>query len=180
MDNSGSYVVTWSSKNQDGGTWGVYARRFDSNGNAEAGEILVNQTTSNEQRWSRVATDASGNFCGYVDQQSSSGGTQGVYARRFSAAGTAGIVERISSQYDDIRRPAGFRGLNESYRSVYRCMAGQRFGGLGRDFLPSVRIKWYCTGCDRASGERDRRGTERDPAVAIDASGNSVVVWEVK
>ena len=29
MDRAGNFVVTWSSKDQDGDNWGVYAKRFD-------------------------------------------------------------------------------------------------------------------------------------------------------
>ena len=34
MDQQGDFVVTWASNNQDGNGWGVYARRYDLNGNA--------------------------------------------------------------------------------------------------------------------------------------------------
>ena len=61
MDAAGNFVVTWSSKDQDGDNWGVYAQRYNAAGVAQGGEFLVNVTTTKEQmhssvRWMPTAT----------------------------------------------------------------------------------------------------------------------------
>ncbi|WP_205370135.1 cadherin domain-containing protein [Thermoleptolyngbya sp. PKUAC-SCTB121] len=87
----GSFVITWSSENQDGSSWGVYARLFDSNGDPLTGEILVNQFTTGEQRYSTVAMDSDGNFVvtwQSFSQPSETVTTTGIVARRFSRTGT--------------------------------------------------------------------------------------------
>ncbi|MBF2085600.1 cadherin repeat domain-containing protein, partial [Thermoleptolyngbya sp. C42_A2020_037] len=87
----GNFVITWSSENQDGSSWGVYARLFDSNGDPLTGEILVNQFTTGEQRYSTVAMDSDGNFVvtwQSFSQPSETVTTTGIVARRFSRTGT--------------------------------------------------------------------------------------------
>ena len=55
-------MITWSSKDQDGNGWGVYARQFDATGVAKTGETLVNTTTTRDQERPSVAMDAQGGF----------------------------------------------------------------------------------------------------------------------
>ena len=64
MDDSGNFVVTWTSSNQDGGGDGVYAQRFNSLGVADVqGEFLVNTTTTaGNQQQSSVAMVGNGEF----------------------------------------------------------------------------------------------------------------------
>ncbi|MEZ6122627.1 MAG: DUF2341 domain-containing protein [Planctomycetaceae bacterium] len=94
----GSYVVVWSSQNQDGSGWGVYARRFDSAGNALTGEIPVAETTQDDQKWARVGSAADGSFVVTWSQFDGSGNATDVYARRFDAAGNALGSEFIVNQ----------------------------------------------------------------------------------
>lgn len=86
VDSLGNYVVTWTSRNQDGNLTGVYARRYSSSGVALTNEIQVNQTTHGDQEFARVASDRNGNFV-VTWTDSSNNGT--VYARLFRADGTA-------------------------------------------------------------------------------------------
>jgi len=57
MDAIGNFVVAWDSQGQDGSFGGVYARKFDYNGNPLSGEFLVNTTTSGSQTLPAVAAD---------------------------------------------------------------------------------------------------------------------------
>ena len=61
MAPGGAFVVAWTSRNQDGQGWGVYAQRFDPPGGRPA-EFRVNTTTARDQRSPAVAADAAGNF----------------------------------------------------------------------------------------------------------------------
>ncbi|MBL0319121.1 MAG: type II secretion system protein [Alphaproteobacteria bacterium] len=54
--NDGGFIVAWSSENQDGNNYGIYHRRFKSDGTAEAGETLTNTTTSNSQYIPKIAS----------------------------------------------------------------------------------------------------------------------------
>src|SRR5262249_16035375 len=48
MDGAGNFVVTWSSYGQDGSGWGVFAQRYDMNGNPIGREFQVNTFTAGD------------------------------------------------------------------------------------------------------------------------------------
>src|SRR5688572_4972734 len=50
-DANGNYVAAWSSLNQDGNGWGVYAQRFNAAGVAQGSEIPVNTATATHQQY---------------------------------------------------------------------------------------------------------------------------------
>jgi hypothetical protein len=87
MDATGAFVITWSSDNQDGSGWGVYAQRYDAQGDPLGGEFRVNTTTAGDQMYSDVAMDANGNFVVTWSSNPQDGSGWGVYAQRYGAAG---------------------------------------------------------------------------------------------
>ena len=95
MSSSGAFVVAWQSNGQDGGGQGVYARVYDTAGAAVTGEFRVNTTTANNQQYPSVAMDDAGNFtvAWQSDLQDASG--FGIYARDYTAAGTAQSAEYL-------------------------------------------------------------------------------------
>ena len=42
MDKVGNFVITWQSEHQDGSGWGVYAQKYNDNGNPLEDEFRVN------------------------------------------------------------------------------------------------------------------------------------------
>ncbi len=89
MDAEGDYVVTWTSVNQDGSGYGVYAQRYSADGVAQGTELLVSTTTVNDQLYSAVAMDAAGDFVITWTGSAQDGSGYGVYAQRYNAAGLA-------------------------------------------------------------------------------------------
>ena len=83
------FVVVWESTTQDGGTSGVFARRFTSGGDGIGGEFRVNAYTPGGQSDPIVAAEANGDFVVIWSSQDQDGDQNGVFARRFSSAGTA-------------------------------------------------------------------------------------------
>src|SRR5262249_21380105 len=81
----GQFVVTWVSDNQDGSGAGVYAQRFDANGDRLGGELLVNTTVAGDQTAPAVAMTDSGAFV--VAWQSADATNQGVFAQLYDANG---------------------------------------------------------------------------------------------
>src|SRR5262249_11267988 len=107
-DAAGDFVVVWSSQDQDGDGWGVYAQRYDAAGNPVGGEFRVNTTTDHDQLNPAVAMDAGGNFVVAWQSQEQDGDGWGVYAQRYNAAGVAqGGEFRVSTTtQDDQMNPA--------------------------------------------------------------------------
>ncbi len=87
-DAAGNFVATWSSQNQDGSGWGVYARRYSAAGAALSGEFLVNVYTNSDQKYSAAAMDADGDFV-IVWTEKYSDTDWDVYGRRFDKNGVA-------------------------------------------------------------------------------------------
>src|SRR5262249_39755128 len=86
-DAAGNFVVVWESEDQDGYSWGVFGRRFDSTGSALGTEFRVNTLTTAMERLPRVASDAAGNFV-VVWQRATNGGLlSNVFGQRFSGTG---------------------------------------------------------------------------------------------
>ncbi len=85
VNSAGGFVVTWSSPNESGTGWAVYAQRFDSSGNPLAAAFKVDASDSNDQLYSRVASDAAGNFT--VIWQGPDGDGSGIFGQRFDSAG---------------------------------------------------------------------------------------------
>ena len=88
MDADGDFVVTWSQ--DDGGTssWNVYAQRFNAKGVALGNWFRVNTYTDNVQRYSTVAMDQDGDFLIAWQSFGQDGSGYGIYAQRYSPAGT--------------------------------------------------------------------------------------------
>lgn len=87
MDALGNFLITWTSKNQDGSSGGIFAQRFDPLGNKVGGEFKVNTTTSGDQTAPAVAVDASGNAVVSWTSAGQDGSGTGVYAQRYSSLG---------------------------------------------------------------------------------------------
>jgi Ca2+-binding RTX toxin-like protein len=88
----GGFVVSWSSDGQDGSTYGIYARLFNTDGMATSGEFLVNERTLGQQKLSAVAGLADGSFvvAWQADAQDGSASpSTAIVARRFDAQGNA-------------------------------------------------------------------------------------------
>ena len=84
----GGFVVTWSSLDQDGSIWGVFAQRYAADGTAAGGEFRVNTTVLNDQYQPRVTALANGGFVVAWTSRDQDGSGLGVYAQRYAAGGT--------------------------------------------------------------------------------------------
>ncbi|HEX2463794.1 MAG TPA: hypothetical protein VHR17_04150 [Thermoanaerobaculia bacterium] len=91
-DADGDFVVTWDSRDQDGPSYGTFARRFDSLGVTTGGEFQVNTHTISDQFLSTVAAADDGAFV-VAWQSYHDGSGAGVFARRFSSSGAPLAVE---------------------------------------------------------------------------------------
>ena len=88
MNASGQFLVTWGSAGQDGSESGIFARRYNASGTAQAAEFQVNAYTGGDQFGPVAGMEADGDFViAWVDD-SRDGQSAGVFARRFDSSGT--------------------------------------------------------------------------------------------
>jgi hypothetical protein len=94
MDAAGGFVLVWTSP--DGGSSGIYARRYDGTGTALGSEFLVNTTTAGLQYQPAVAMAGDGSF---VVTWSTG---NGVFGQRYGSDGTAlGLEFRVDLTGDN-------------------------------------------------------------------------------
>jgi large repetitive protein len=87
MDYDGDFVIAWMSLYQDGSSWGTYARRYNASGVAQGGEFRVNTFTTQGQASPVVRMDADGDFVVAWTSYVQAGSNNGIFARRYNAAG---------------------------------------------------------------------------------------------
>ena len=97
MNADGSFVVTWSSQNQDGG-WNICGQRYDAAGNAVGSEFQINASIASDQMYSSVAIDAHGDFAVTWSGKNPSTGDWDVFARVFQADGTPGEEFQVNAE----------------------------------------------------------------------------------
>ncbi|RCJ28200.1 hypothetical protein A6S26_11720 [Nostoc sp. ATCC 43529] len=89
MDANGNFVIAWQSFGQDGSDNGIYARRYNSSGQAQGGEFKVNTYIDGGQSNPSIAMDASGNFIISWQSSGQDGSDNGIYAQRYNSSGVA-------------------------------------------------------------------------------------------
>jgi Ca2+-binding RTX toxin-like protein len=86
---NGNLVVTWTARDVDTVSPSVFARVYDANGTALTGEVPVNTTLDGAQQHSSVAALPGGGFVVTWMSANAGGGSEGIFARIFNAAGDA-------------------------------------------------------------------------------------------
>jgi hypothetical protein len=177
-DPSGTFVVVWTSYPQDGSSTGVFGRRFTASGVPEGSEFQANSHTTGFQEKPKVASDASGNFVVvWHNTGGQDGSYSGVFGQRFDAAGLPQGSEFQVNSYTTSyqRRPAVAWTVNGEFVVAWHSNSqdgdgggifGRRFNGFGLPQGSEFQVNSYTT------------GHQFEPAVAKDANGNFVVVWQ--
>ncbi|MFO0999357.1 MAG: DUF4347 domain-containing protein [Planctomycetaceae bacterium] len=176
-DHAGNYVVVWSSNAQDGSGWGVYGRRFDVNGQPLSGEFRINSTTSDNQQWASVAADRNGNFVVTWTSTNQDGTAQSVYARRYSSAGVALSGEiLINSTATGIQKNSVI-SMNSSGQYVI-AWQGEGPGDTSGVFFRRFAADGTAIDTTDKRANASASGTQINPGVAIDNTGNIVTLWQ--
>ena len=139
-------------------------------------EFRVNTYTTAGQFGPLAASDAAGDFV-LVWQSDGQSGVSDVYAQRYDAAGTPlGGEFRVNPAPDFRVRPAVGRSPSGPFVVVWSennhppdrsfGVFGQRYDAAGAALGAEFQVNTYTTGAQYWGG------------VAVDASGNFVVVWE--
>jgi hypothetical protein len=184
MNPRGRFVITWQSYGQEGAPdivsqTGVYAQRYNRDGQAQDPVFAVNTFTTDVQARASVALDAGGAFTVAWRSVLQDGDASGVFGRRFSVIGQPASgefsVNAYTTQYQN--RPDVARAANGSFVIVWQSndqeadgsgygIFGQRYNAAGAPVGSEFRINSYTT------------DDQHWPSVAMDAAGNFVVVWQ--
>jgi len=94
INDSGNFIITWQSYNQDGDEYGIYAQRFDNTANPIGTEFKVNTYTSDIQTNPSIAMADNGNFVITWESKNQDGDKYGIYAQRFD-----GLADPLDSEF---------------------------------------------------------------------------------
>lgn len=181
----GNFVVVWFSYGGDGSDTdlsGIQGQRFDASGAALGSAFEVNSYTTSFQLHPALGADVDGNFVvAWTSYGSSGSDTDGasVRARRHDAAGTAVGSEfqvnsyTTSQQYNAavaVDPMGGFLVVwasngDDGTDGDSFSIQGQRYGPNGLPAGGQFQVNSYTT------------SAQFDPEVAVDGSGDYVVVW---
>ena len=176
--NDGSIVITWDSSNQDGSSTGVYAKRYDADGQAVFGsEFKVNTYTLSEQLSPSVTALNDSGFV--VTWQSDAQETYGysIYAQRYDGNGnTSGDEFQVNTYTLSEQLSPSVTALNDSGFVVTWQSDGQDGSGVG------IYAQRYDVSGD-ASGDEFRVNTyisisQKSPSVTALNDGGFVVTWQ--
>jgi hypothetical protein len=173
MDRDGSFVVVW--ENDQGGSPGLWGRRYDAAGGPLGGEFQVHAAAAAGEREAAVTFDASGDFL-VVWEAVGSFSTE-VRGRRFSRDGQPlGGEFQVNSSPQAAHRNPDVAALGDGFVVVWSAggaaapgnfdVRARRFDGdgspLGADFMVNVHTT----------------GFQGSPAVAPGGGGEFFVAWE--
>jgi hypothetical protein len=176
-DPLGNFVVVWESAFQDGSLLGIFGQRYSSLGLPLGGEFQVNSWATGAQEAPDVAVDPLGNIVVAWQSNGPDGNAWGIFAQRYNALGLpVGGEFQVNTYTTDWQRlPAvdsdplgnftvawGSTGQDGSGIGIF----GQRFGGDGARIGTEFQVNTYAT------------GDQFSPALAVDADGSFVVVWD--
>jgi len=176
VDSSGNHIVVWISTPQDDGIAGIYARRFDSSGEPAIEEFKVN-TYWGPHGHPDVAMGSLGNFVVVSENYWIEGPvSSAVIARVFDLSGESLGPEFMVNQRTDDFQGAPTVGIDSLGRFV---VAWQSWGQDGDGFSIYARL---FDSLGNPAGTEFRvntyiSGDQTQPAVAMEDTGDFVVVW---
>ncbi|MBB3713010.1 VCBS repeat-containing protein [Limimaricola variabilis] len=179
----GGWLVTWSSHNQDGSDWDIYAQRYAANGTAMGGEVQINTNSVSGQDYAAVAPLADGGWLVTWSSYAQDGSGWGIYAQRYAADGTTvgGEVQVNTTTanhqiYSDVAALADGGWLvtwsshnqDGSDWDIY----AQRYAANGTAMGGEVRIN------DATAGTQFHYGFPGGDMAAVLVGGDVVTVWD--
>jgi hypothetical protein len=174
IDGGGNFVVVWSSYG-DGDGYGIFGQRFDLQGNPLGTEFQVNTDPNLGQYAPSLSMHADGRFVVVWESLDTSG--EGVFGQLFDSSGSkvGGEFQVNTEESDDQEDPSAAMNADGSFVAVWesygqdgaeRGVFMQRFDSSGSMVGAELQVN------------TDPNSNQEDPAVAVDASGEFMVVWE--
>ena len=177
MNADGSFVVVWQDAALDQSNSGIFAQRYDADGNPLGTEFRVNTTVDQAQDSPAIAIDSAGNFVVTWVSDDQDGDEEGIYAQRFNSAGTPiGDEFRVNTETDDQQdNPQIAMTANGDFIIVWESddqdgdgagVYAQRYDSDGDPVGDEFRVN------TETSADQD------NPAVAMNDRGDVIIAWE--
>lgn len=173
-DASGNFVVVWADETRDGDDFGVFGRRFASDGTPRGTEFQVNTYTSDYQGSPRVAVGRNGDFVVTWTSDGQDEFGYGVFAQRFGSDGERlGGELQVNTYTMGDQQAARVAALPDAF-----VVAWQDLGRDGSsDGVFARRIDGRGLAGDDFQVNTQTRNDQSFPAIGADEDGNFVVTW---
>ncbi|MEB3355767.1 MAG: calcium-binding protein [Synechococcales bacterium] len=177
FDAQGNFVVTWESDGQDGDGEGIFARRYRADGTPLSAEFRVNITTNNDQDDPAIAVADDGRFVIVWEDESLDGSSEGIFAQRYTATGTAiGPEFRVNTTATNTQDDPAI-ALNADGSFIITWVSTDQDGSQEGVYLQRYDSNGTPLGVEfRVNTTTD--DDQENPAIATDGNGNFVIVWE--
>jgi hypothetical protein len=173
IDSNGAFVVVWSG-NGPGDTNGIFAQRYNAAGTALGSEFLVNISTTGDQGSPAVAMNAAGDFV-IAWSGKGSGDPNGIYARRYDAAGVAQGGEFQVNTTDNGNQDVPSVGMDTAGNFIIV------WSGKGADDANGIYAQRYNAAGTAQGGEfqvnTSTTGNQDAPSIGMNGTGNFVIAW---
>ncbi len=172
---SGHVVVSWVGADNH-----VYARKFDSSGNAvdDVKEFLANATSSGDQSHAEVVTHVDGSFVAVWESTGQDGSSTGVIGQRFATDGSKAGTEFVVNQTTANVQKSPAIAVDGSGSFV---VTWDSFKDLDLDTTEDIYARLYNKDGTALTDEfmvNEYTGDEQlAPAVARLSSGNFAITW---
>ncbi len=179
MSATGDFVVAWVTLGQDGpASFGVFARRFESDGAPQGVEFQVNVYTPGSQRAPAVDLGAHGDFViAWLGDGGQDGDSSGVFARRFAANGGALGGELQVNAYTSGTQGSPAIGIEENGAFVIAWQSESQDGS--EDGIFARRFSSTGSGLGREFQVNSRTSDfQRRPTVGTGGDGDLVIAWQ--
>lgn len=170
----GDFVITWTSKEQDGSGNGIYAQRYKADGTPQGNEFQVNTTTTNDQYRPSIGLAEDGDFVITWMSEDQDGDQGGVYAQRYNADGTPqGSEFKVNSTVSNNQGDPSV-GVAEENSFVIAWVSKDQDGD-------GIYAQRYDTdGIPQGSEFRVNTTTTSDqnrPSIGVAEDGDFVIAW---
>ncbi|MHC0062630.1 beta strand repeat-containing protein [Nostoc sp. UIC 10890] len=176
MDADGDFVISWTSNDQDGDGFGIYAQRYNSSGVAQGSEFRVNDTITDSQSNPTIAMDADGDFVISWQSYGQDGSGFGIYAQRYNSTGAAqGSEFRVNTTITGFQNNSTIAMDADgdfviSWQSYYQDGSGygiyaQRYNSSGVAQGSEFRVNTTIN------------DSQYNPTIAMDEDGDFVISW---
>jgi hypothetical protein len=173
MAGSGNFVIVW--EDYRNGNYDIYYQRYNSSGIAQGVNTKVNDDAGIAGQYSSsIAMDRNGNFViVWVDTRN--GDYWDIYSQRYNSSGIAnGVNTKVNDDAETAHQDSPSIGMDLSgnfvvvwldWRNGYQDIYSQRYNSIGVAQGVNTKVN------------DDAGADQRDPSIAMDGSGNFVIVW---
>ncbi|NJO40650.1 MAG: calcium-binding protein [Cyanobacteria bacterium CRU_2_1] len=181
VNQDGSFVVVWESRDQDSSGKGIFGQRFDRDGDPIDSEFQINFYITDDQINPVVAVDTVGNFVVAWESQEQDGDGSGIYARSYARNGNArGRDFQVNTTTEgDQSTPA--IGMDAEGNFVIAWANDNQDDQPNRDEFDIIAREFNYDGRPRSEEFKANGNTIGDqdtPAIAVQSNGDYVIGWE--